>query len=51
MGLAKDLMTHGEAEFKEHGVIYQALHTSKMRRPVYERLGWEAITEMTKVLG
>jgi len=49
-GLAAQLMQRSEEEFRARGVTYQTLHASAMGRPIYEKLGWEATTEMGKAL-
>jgi len=50
-GLARELMQRAEEEFRRRGVTYVTLHASAMGRPVYEKLGWAATTEMAKALG
>ena|SRR5579859_284755 len=49
-GLALELMTRAEEEFRRRGVQFEVLHASGMGRPVYEKLGWMAMPEMGKVL-
>jgi GNAT superfamily N-acetyltransferase len=50
-GLAQELMGLAEAELLRRGVTYAALQASAAGRPLYEKLGWRATTEMGKVLG
>ena len=49
-GLAQELMLRAEDEFRMRGVTFAVLHASAMGRPVYERLGWDATSEMSKGL-
>ena len=46
-GLAKHLMLTMQAEAREQGIGYLALHASDLGRPVYERMGWRATNEMS----
>jgi GNAT superfamily N-acetyltransferase len=50
-GIATELMRWAEAELERRGVAYATLAASAAGRPVYERLGWAATTEMAKALG
>jgi GNAT superfamily N-acetyltransferase len=50
-GIASQLMTRGDEEFLRRGVVYEMLHATEMGKPIYERLGWVAGPEMSKVLG
>ena len=50
-GVAMELLKRAETELRERGVVYAVLHASKMGRPLYEKLGWGATTEMGKALG
>jgi len=49
-GLGKMLMELGEAEFRKRGVSYGVLHATRMGKPLYERMGWSATSEMAKIL-
>jgi GNAT superfamily N-acetyltransferase len=49
-GLATQLMQRADEEFRRRGINYIVLHASKQGRPVYERLGWLASSEMAKPL-
>jgi GNAT superfamily N-acetyltransferase len=49
-GVAKAMMARAEERFRELGVTYETLHASVMGRPLYEKLGWKATTEMGKHL-
>jgi GNAT superfamily N-acetyltransferase len=49
-GVAKAMMAKAEECFRELGVTYEILHATVMGRPLYEKLGWEATTEMGKHL-
>jgi GNAT superfamily N-acetyltransferase len=49
-GLARKLMEAADAEFLRRGLHYAILHTTKMGRPLYERLNWNTTTEMAKAL-
>jgi GNAT superfamily N-acetyltransferase len=50
-GIAADLMRRAEKEMQERGIVYATLQASEMGRPLYEKLGWGATSEMGKVLG
>lgn len=50
-GVVSELMRRAEEEFRARDVTYETLHASTMGRPVYEKLGWTATTEMGKALG
>lgn len=49
-GIATDLMLLAEDEFRRRGLSYVVLHASPFGRPIYEKLGWESSTEMSKIL-
>jgi GNAT superfamily N-acetyltransferase len=49
-GIAQQLMKLAEEELRRRGVTYAVLQASAMGRPMYEKLGWSATTEMGKVL-
>lgn len=49
-GLARQLMTLAEAEFRRRGVAYAILHATAAGRPLYEQAGWAPTTEMAKAL-
>lgn len=49
-GIAKMLMEMADAEFARRGVAFLILHATRMGRPLYERLGWSATSEMAKSL-
>lgn len=49
-GIANRLMQLGEEELKSRGIAYATLQASAMGRPLYEKLGWNATTEMGKKL-
>jgi len=49
-GIAVELVKLSEAEFKQRGVTYAVLHASTMGRPIYEKLGWSASSEMAKFM-
>jgi GNAT superfamily N-acetyltransferase len=49
-GVAKAMMARAEERFRELGVTYEILHATVMGRPLYEKLGWVATTEMGKHL-
>jgi GNAT superfamily N-acetyltransferase len=50
-GLAAELMRRAEKELQGRGIVYATLQASAMGRPLYEKLGWSATSEMGKVLG
>jgi GNAT superfamily N-acetyltransferase len=49
-GIAKMLMEMADREFAQRGVAFLILHATRMGRPLYERLGWSATSEMAKSL-
>ena len=49
-GLARRLMDLADAELRRRGVTFAILHATAMGRPLYERLGWTATSEMSKPL-
>jgi GNAT superfamily N-acetyltransferase len=49
-GIAHRLMALAEDEFRRRGVTYAILHATAMGRPLYDRLGWAATSEMAKAL-
>ena len=49
-GIAKRLMVLGEEELRNRGIAYATLQASVAGRPLYEKLGWKATTEMGKKL-
>ncbi len=49
-GLGSMLMELGEAEFRKRGVSYGVLHSTRMGKPLYERVGWAGTSEMAKLL-
>ena len=49
-GLARQPMALAEDEFRRRGVTFAILHGTAMGRPLYERLGWAATSEMSKPL-
>jgi GNAT superfamily N-acetyltransferase len=49
-GIAHRLMALAEDEFRQRGVTFAFLHATAMGRPLYERLGWAATSEMSKPL-
>jgi GNAT superfamily N-acetyltransferase len=49
-GIAEMLMGMAEGEFARRGVAFLMLHATAMGRPLYERLGWAATSEMSKPL-
>jgi GNAT superfamily N-acetyltransferase len=50
-GVARGLMNAAESEFRRRGLGYAVLHASAAGRPLYERSGWSATSEMAKALG
>ena len=50
-GIARMLMDMADREFARRGVAFLILHATRMGRPLYERLGWSATSEMAKSLG
>jgi GNAT superfamily N-acetyltransferase len=49
-GIAQELMERSEQEFRRRGIVYVILHATAEGRPLYERSGWVATTEMAKAL-
>ena len=49
-GLARKLMTLGEAEFAKRGVQIAILHSTEQGRSLYSGLGWSGTTEMAKLV-
>ncbi|EJN04334.1 acetyltransferase [Phyllobacterium sp. YR531] len=49
-GIAQQLMQAAEQEFTARGIGYLILHATTAGRPIYERNGWVATSEMAKVL-
>jgi GNAT superfamily N-acetyltransferase len=49
-GLAAKLMELADEEFARRGASYAVLHSTRMGRPLYEKIGWAATNEMAKVL-
>ncbi len=49
-GLATRLMELAEEECRWRGLQFMVLHASEMGRPVYEKLGWQAMPEMGKAI-
>ena len=47
-GLAATLMELADREFTTRGVSYAVLHSTRMGRPLYEKIGWTATNEMAK---
>jgi GNAT superfamily N-acetyltransferase len=50
-GIGKALMAAADQEFARRGVSFMVLHATRMGRPLYERLGWTATSEMARSLG
>jgi len=49
-GLAVKLMELADKEFARRGASYAVLHSTRMGRPLYEKIGWNATNEMAKRL-
>lgn len=47
-GLAAKLMALADRDFAERGVNYAVLHSTRMGRALYEKIGWTATNEMAK---
>ena len=47
-GMARALMRAAEDRFHTMGIDFLVLHASDAGRPIYESLGWQATTEMSK---
>jgi GNAT superfamily N-acetyltransferase len=45
-GVAHGLLDLAVAEARRRGVEYMFLHATAMGRPIYERRGWRATSEM-----
>jgi hypothetical protein len=43
-------MELGETEFRKRGVSCGVLHATRIGKPLYERMGWAATSEMAKRL-
>ena len=48
-GLAAKLMALADRDFVARGVNYAVLHSTRMGRPLYEKIGWTATNEMAKL--
>lgn len=49
-GLAAILMELADRDFAARGASYAVLHSTRMGRPLYEKIGWNATNEMAKVV-
>lgn len=49
-GVAQALLDESDAEFRKRGLTYEVLHATTAGRPLYERNGWGATSEMGKSL-
>lgn len=49
-GVARALMEASDRAFAHRGLGYAILHATDSGRPLYERIGWAATTEMAKVI-
>lgn len=49
-GIAQMLLDRTDQEFKQRGLKYAILHTTTAGRSLYEQAGWQATTEMSKLL-
>ncbi|WP_206120083.1 MULTISPECIES: GNAT family N-acetyltransferase [Rhizobium] len=49
-GIAGLLMDAADREFRQRGITYAILHTTKAGRPLYERTGWAQTSEMAKAI-
>ena len=47
-GLAAKLMELADRDFAARGAGYAVLHSTRMGRPLYEKIGWTATNEMAK---
>jgi ribosomal protein S18 acetylase RimI-like enzyme len=47
-GVAQALLDASETEFRKRGLSYEVLHATAAGRPLYEKNGWTATTEMGK---
>lgn len=50
-GLATQLMDRAKEEARERGIHYMILHATDQGRPLYEKLGWQATSEMAFLTG
>lgn len=49
-GIAQLLLDRTDQEFEKRGITYAVLHTTSAGRSLYEQAGWQATTEMSKLL-
>lgn len=49
-GIGRALMEAADTEFARLGVTYAVLHSTAAGRPLYERMGWTATSEMSRAL-
>lgn len=49
-GIAQMLLDRTDREFEKRGIKYAVLHTRSAGRSLYEQAGWQATTEMSKLL-
>jgi len=49
-GIARTLMEEADREFGRRGLTYAVLHATSTGRPLYEKRGWTATSEMAKQL-
>jgi len=49
-GIAQMLLDRTDQEFEKRGIKYAVLHTTSAGRSLYEQAGWQATTEMSKLL-
>lgn len=49
-GIAQILLGRTDQEFEKRGIKYAVLHTTSAGRSLYEQAGWQATTEMSKLL-
>ena len=47
-GIAKALMAGADAWFLDAGIEYCILHSTRMARTMYEKLGWSGTSEMAR---
>jgi ribosomal protein S18 acetylase RimI-like enzyme len=47
-GLARELMALADAAFAQRGVAFMVLHASQLGQPLYESLGWNRTSEMSR---
>lgn len=50
-GLATMLMKLAAEEARSRGIVFLALHATAAGRPVYEKLGWQPMPEMSLAIG